>query len=125
MGQPNIVVLIAMAGVALAACGGGSTPGAATNKPDKVQIAAEGPFTGDQASIGAGALKAIQLAVKDFNAAGGVNGTQVQLLIWDDQHSAQVAQTLQAAGISAPTGLGSVRAVNSDVVLGSVTGVQG
>jgi branched-chain amino acid transport system substrate-binding protein len=125
MAQPRILGLVAMAGVALAACGGGSTGGAAANKPDKVQIAAEGPFTGDQASIGAGALKAIQLAVKDFNKAGGVNGTQVQLVIWDDQHSAQVAQTLQAAGISDPTVLGIVGPMNSGVVLGSVTGLQG
>ncbi len=124
MTQPRILVLIAMAGVALAACGGGSTGGAAANKPDKVQIAAEGPFTGDEASIGAGALKAIQLAVKDFNKAGGVNGTQVHLLIWDDQHSAQTAQTLQAQGISDPTVLGIVGPMNSGVVLGSVQGLQ-
>ncbi|HXN02950.1 MAG TPA: branched-chain amino acid ABC transporter substrate-binding protein [Candidatus Dormibacteraeota bacterium] len=124
MAQPRIFALIAVAGVALAACGGGSTPGAAANKPDKVQIAAEGPFTGDQASIGAGALKAIQLAVNDFNKAGGVNGTQVQLVIWDDQHSAQVAQTLQAAGIADTTVLGIVGPMNSGVVLGSVTGLQ-
>jgi branched-chain amino acid transport system substrate-binding protein len=125
MAQPRILVLVAMAGVALAACGGGSTGGAAANKPDKVQIAAEGPFTGDEASIGAGALKGIQLAVNDFNKAGGVNGTPVQLVIWDDQHSAQVAQTLQAAGISDPTVLGIVGPMNSGVVLGSVTGLQG
>jgi branched-chain amino acid transport system substrate-binding protein len=124
MAQPRILVLIAMAGVGLAACGGTSTGGAATNKPDKVQIAAEGPFTGDEASIGAGALQAIQLAVKDFNKAGGVNGTQVTLLIWDDQHSAQVAQTLQAQGISDPTVLGIVGPMNSGVVLGSVQGLQ-
>ena len=125
MAKPKILVLVAMATLGLAACGntGGGTP--AASKPDKVQIAAEGPFTGDQASIGAGALKAIQLAVKDFNAAGGVNGTQVQLVIWDDQHSAQVAQTLQAAGISDPTVLGIVGPMNSGVVLGSVTGLQG
>lgn len=102
MAQPKIFALIAVATVGLAACGGTSTTGAAANKPDKVQIAAEGPFTGDEASIGAGALQAIQLAVKDFNKAGGVNGTQVQLLVWDDQHNAQTAQTLQAQGISIP-----------------------
>ena len=124
MAQPRILVLIAMAGVGLAACGGTSTGGAAANKPDKVQIAAEGPFTGDEASIGAGALQAIQLAVKDFNKAGGVNGTQVTLLVWDDQHSAQVAQTLQAQGISDPTVLGIVGPMNSGVVLGSVQGLQ-
>jgi branched-chain amino acid transport system substrate-binding protein len=113
-----------LASVGLAACGGTSTTGTASNKPDKVQIAAEGPYTGDQASIGAGALQAIKLAVKDFNKAGGVNGTQVQLLIWDDQHNAQTAQTLQAQGIADLTVLGIVGPMNSGVVLGSVQGLQ-
>ncbi len=124
MAQPRILVLAAIASVGLAACGGSSGTGGTSNKPDKVQIAAEGPFTGDEASIGAGALKAIQLAVKDFNKAGGVNGTQVQLLVWDDQHTAQTAQTLQAQGIADPTVLGIVGPMNSGVVLGSVQGLQ-
>jgi branched-chain amino acid transport system substrate-binding protein len=124
MAQPRILVVAAMAAVGLAACGGGATPAGTSNKPDKVQIAAEGPFTGDEASIGAGALQAIKLAVKDFNKAGGVNGTQVQLLVWDDQHLAQTAQTLQAQGISDPTVLGIVGPMNSGVVLGSVQGLQ-
>ena len=92
MAQPRILVLAAIASVGMAACGGSSSAGGTPAKPDKVQIAAEGPFTGPQAVIGAGALQAIQLAVKDFNKAGGVNGTPVTLLIWDDQHTAQVAQ---------------------------------
>jgi branched-chain amino acid transport system substrate-binding protein len=124
MAQPRILVLAAIASVGLAACGGSSGTGTA-NKPDKVQIAAEGPYTGDQASIGAGALQAIRLAVSDFNKAGGVNGTQVTLLTWDDQHNAQTAQTLQAQGISDPTVLGIVGPMNSGVVLGSVQGLQG
>ncbi|HSO92884.1 MAG TPA: branched-chain amino acid ABC transporter substrate-binding protein [Candidatus Dormibacteraeota bacterium] len=116
-----------MASLGLAACGGGGGNGSgstATAKPDKVQIAAEGPFTGDEASIGAGALQAIKLAVKDFNNKGGVHGTPVTLLPWDDQHSAQTAQTLQAQGISDPTVLGIVGPMNSGVVLGSVQGLQ-
>jgi branched-chain amino acid transport system substrate-binding protein len=127
MGKPRLVILAAFACVGLAACGGGSgnnTGGGSANKPNTVKIAAEGPFTGDEASIGAGALQAIQLAVKDFNKAGGVNGTQVQLLVWDDQHNAQTAQTLQAQGISDPTVLGVVGPMNSGVVLGSVQGLQ-
>jgi len=124
MAQPRILILAALASVGLAACGGGTGTGGTANKPDKVQIAAEGPFTGNQASIGAGALQAIKLAVKDFNKAGGVSGTQVQLLIWDDQHNAQTAQTLQAQGISDPTVLGIVGPMNSGVVNGSVQGLQ-
>ncbi|HEY8678879.1 MAG TPA: branched-chain amino acid ABC transporter substrate-binding protein [Candidatus Dormibacteraeota bacterium] len=116
----------AMASVGLAACGGGNGNGggATQNAPTKVQIAAEGPFTGDEASIGAGALQAIKLAVKDFNNKGGVHGTKVDLVVWDDQHSAQTAQTLQAQGISDPTLLGIVGPMNSGVVLGSVQGLQ-
>jgi len=127
MGKSRFLVLGAMASLGLAACGGGGSTGGggtATAKPDKVQIAAEGPFTGDEASIGAGALQAIKLAVKDFNAKGGVHGTPVTLIPWDDQHSAQTAQTLQAQGISDPTVLGIVGPMNSGVVLGSVQGLQ-
>ena len=127
MGKSRFLVLGAMASLGLAACGGGGGNGSgstATAKPDKVQIAAEGPFTGDEASIGAGALQAIKLAVKDFNNKGGVHGTPVTLLPWDDQHSAQTAQTLQAQGISDPTVLGIVGPMNSGVVLGSVQGLQ-
>lgn len=124
MAKPRILIFAAMASLGLAACGSSTGGAPAANKPDKVQIAAEGPFTGDEASIGAGALQAIKLAVKDFNKAGGVNGTQVQLLVWDDQHTAQTAQTLQAQGISDPTVLGIVGPMNSGVVLGSVQGLQ-
>lgn len=125
MGKPRGLVYCAALSVLLAACGASNNGSSGTaNKPDKVQIAAEGPFTGDEASIGAGALQAIQLAVSDFNKAGGVNGTQVQLLIWDDQHTAQTAQTLQAQGISDPTVLGIVGPMNSGVVLGSIQGLQ-
>jgi len=48
----------------------------------------------------------------------------VTLIPWDDQHSAQTAQTLQAQGISDPTILGIVGPMNSGVVLGSVQGLQ-
>ena len=93
MGKPRILALVAMTSLGLAACGS-STTGTAPSKPDKVQIACEGPFTGDEASIGAGALQSCQLAVDDFNKAGGVHGTSVQLITWDDNHSPQTAATL-------------------------------
>jgi len=124
MAQPRILVLVALASVGLAACGGSSGAGT-SNKPDKVQIACEGPFTGDEASIGAGALQACQLAVKDFNKAGGVHGTAVSVLVWDDNHSPQTAATQQAAGISDTTVLGIVGPMNSGVVLGTIQGLQG
>lgn len=126
MVKPKLVVFAALSAIGLAACGGTSNNGggSGSNAPTKVQIAAEGPFTGDEASIGAGALQAIQLAVKDFNNSGGVNGTKVQLQVWDDGHNAQQAQTLQAQGISDPTVLGIVGPMNSGVALGTIQGLQ-
>src|SRR5262249_22897765 len=122
----RLFAALALSALGVVARGGGGGGGGATaSKPDKFQIAAEGPFTGDQASIAAGALQAIKLAVKDFNAKGGVHGTQVQLLTWDDQHNAQTASTLQAQGISDPTVLGLIGPMNSGVVLGSAPGLQG
>ena len=123
MHAPRVMVLAALTSLGLAACGGTATP--TSNAPTKVQIAAEGPFTGDEASIGAGALQGIQLAVKDMNAKGGIHGTQIQLLVWDDQHSPQTAATLQAQGISDPTVLGVIGPMNSGVVLGTIQGLQG
>jgi branched-chain amino acid transport system substrate-binding protein len=123
MAQPRIFVFAAMASVALAACGT-STGGGNASAPTKVQIAAEGPFTGDEASIGAGALQGIKLAVKDFNNKGGVHGTKVELVVYDDNHKAQTATTLQAAGISDTTVLGIVGPMNSSVVEASEPGLQ-
>jgi len=122
--KSRILVFAGMASVGLAACGGGSTGTAAVNKPDKVAIAAEGPFTGPMAVIGKGALQGIQLAVKDFNRAGGVNGTQVELKIWDDLGSPQTAQNFQAQGISDPTVLGIVGPMNSGVVRATAPTLQ-
>ncbi len=122
----RLFAVFALSALGVVACGGGGAGGGGTtSKPDKVQIAAEGPFTGDEASIGAGALQGVQLAVKQFNAKGGVHGTPVTLLTWDDQHSPQTATTLQAQGISDPTVLGVIGPMNSGVVLATAQGLQG
>ena len=122
----RLFAVFALSALGVVACGGGGGGGGGTtSKPDKVQIAAEGPFTGDEASIGAGALQGAQLAVKQFNAKGGVHGTPVTLLTWDDQHSPQTATTLQAQGISDPTVLGVIGPMNSGVVLATAQGLQG
>jgi branched-chain amino acid transport system substrate-binding protein len=125
--KPGLLLFAAIASIGLGACGGANGNGGlqtGTTKPEIVQIAAEGPFSGDQASNGVGALRAIELAVKDFNSKGGAHGTKVTLLTWDDQNSTERAGTLQAQGISDPTVLGIVGPMNSAVVLGSLGGLQ-
>src|SRR5438105_15048111 len=107
MGKERILIFTAMASLGLAACGT-SSPGGNANAPTKVQIAAEGPFTGDEASIGAGALRGFSLAVKNFKDKAGVHGTKANLVSWDDNHKAKTAPSLKAKGTRTPPILGSV-----------------
>ena len=48
-----------------------------------IKIGWMGPLTGDVANLGKDALAASQMAVEELNAAGGINGRKIELLIED------------------------------------------
>jgi len=52
------------------------------------------PESGFAAADGASAYEAAQLAVKDINTAGGVNGSQISLVNYDDASDAKQAVTI-------------------------------
>ncbi|MCK4622902.1 MAG: branched-chain amino acid ABC transporter substrate-binding protein [Desulfuromonadales bacterium] len=58
---------------------------------DTIKLGVAGPHSGDLAPYGIPAMQAAQLVVKKVNAAGGVLGKQVELLIQDDQCKAEIA----------------------------------
>jgi branched-chain amino acid transport system substrate-binding protein len=66
-------------------------------------IAVAGPMTGDLAAFGEQLRRGSEMAVKDINAAGGVNGEQIKLEIGDDQcdpkQAVQVANDLVKKGV--------------------------
>jgi branched-chain amino acid transport system substrate-binding protein len=68
-----------------------------------ITIAVAGPMTGDLAAFGEQLRRGSEMAVKDINAAGGVNGEQVKLEIGDDQcdpkQAVQVANDLVKKGV--------------------------
>ena len=86
--------------VFLAGCGGGES--------GALKIGLQGPMTGDYAYEGKGFQNAVKLLVDQANAAGGILGRQVQLLIEDDAgdptQSALVAQRLVDGGAIAVIG---------------------
>ncbi len=51
----------------------------------KIRIGLEAPLTGDYAYEGKGFQDAVQLLVDQTNAAGGINGQQVELVVDDDK----------------------------------------
>ena len=54
---------------------------------DTITIGAHGPITGPAAYIGLGGRDGMMLAVKEINAAGGVNGRKIVVVFEDDGHS--------------------------------------
>lgn len=102
-----------------AACGsdgggnGGSDGDSATGGPGAerqpaVEIALEGPLTGDQASNGIDMYNGARLAVDEANAAGGVLGRRLRLLRADDRGDPElgvrVAREMVAEGVFAVVG---------------------
>ena len=65
------------------------TAGAMAGDPIKIGVA--GAHTGDLASYGLPTVKAAELVVKKINANGGINGSQVELLVEDDVCKPEVA----------------------------------
>ncbi len=68
-----------------------------------LKIGGIGPTTGVAAIYGTAVMKAMNLAVDEINAAGGVNGMMLEALWQDDEHNAEKAvnayQTLMDQGM--------------------------
>jgi branched-chain amino acid transport system substrate-binding protein len=54
---------------------------------DTITIGAHGPITGPAAYIGLGGRDGMMLAVREINAAGGINGRKVSVVFEDDGHT--------------------------------------
>jgi branched-chain amino acid transport system substrate-binding protein len=54
---------------------------------DSIKIGFNAPLTGFAASDGKSALNGAELAVEQVNAAGGINGDPLELVVYDDQAS--------------------------------------
>ena len=75
---------------------GGEGGGGTTNNDggDTIKVGVYGDLTGQTASFGQSTKNGIQLAVDEINAAGGVNGKKIVLVIEDDQGQPQQATTV-------------------------------
>lgn len=85
----------ALVALLLAACGQGE---------QKLKIGVAGPLTGKDAVFGAQLKNGAEQAVEDINAAGGINGQQIELVVGDDagdpKQGRSVANTFVGEGVS-------------------------
>lgn len=87
----RILAMSAAAAVAVSCFAGCSSNAATSGEGDAngtgktIVIGGSGPLTGSAAQYGVGVKNAIELAVKEINAAGGVNGNTLKLVFEDDE----------------------------------------
>ena len=101
-----LVLALALCFTTLAACGNSNeTPtsadpnasaapsdnGTSSTSSDIIKIGVIAPLTGDVAVYGTAVNNGVKLYTKQFNEAGGLNGKQVELVIYDDKGDATEA----------------------------------
>ena len=86
----SVMLVAAMAVTALTGCG--SNSGSSPKKDaDKYYIGGIGPTTGATAIYGTAVKNGAQIAEDEINAAGGINGKQIEYRFEDDQNDAEKA----------------------------------
>ena len=79
--------LAAVMALSLVACGSKSDNGGSgdASGAETIKLGGVGPLTGGYANYGLSVQHGAELAVKEINAAGGVNGKQLELSFQDSQ----------------------------------------
>lgn len=70
---------------------GGESEKAPEASGETIKIGFYGPLTGASSVVGVEGQKAAELAIKEANAAGGVNGRQLELISYDDAQNTETS----------------------------------
>lgn len=88
MGRRNYILALLAVLIALAAC---------SRVDPVVKVGLVAPFEGRHRAIGYDAIYSARLAVREINAAGGIDGSRVALIALDDGGSPDLARQTAAA----------------------------
>jgi branched-chain amino acid transport system substrate-binding protein len=105
------VAILIVLGISLAA----ATPAAAQLGGQTVAIAVAGPLTGTAAALGTEQKQAVELAVEEKNAGGGILGARIVLVAPDDRADAAEGKAIAQRLCGDAQVLGVVGHVNSGV----------
>lgn len=94
------IVVIGLVVWGLSAVSGSKTE-MSSKETGPIKVGFVGPLTGDASSMGVPANKAVQLAVKEVNDAGGINGRKIELITEDGKCNTKTGSDAGAKLISA------------------------
>ena len=89
MKKINKILSVALVAVMVCATLVGCGNSGSTASGDVFKIGGIGPTTGDAASYGLAVKNGIQITVDEINAAGGINGYQIEYKFEDDENDAE------------------------------------
>lgn len=84
--KKSLKVLALVLSVALLACCFASCGESTKSSSDTIKIGGIGPITGGAAVYGQAVKNAAEMAVEEINAAGGINGVNLEFNFQDDEH---------------------------------------
>ena len=96
---------------------GSTVMGCSGSGGDTIKIGAVGPLTGDSSNGGTDELEGKEMAVEDFNEAGGVDGKTIELVSEDDASSASQSASAVTKLINQAKVVGIIGAHNSACTL--------
>jgi branched-chain amino acid transport system substrate-binding protein len=88
------VKLILLAGALLALACRPGREAQTTDATGDIPLGVYGALTGGEAAFGTSTVQGARIAADEINAAGGINGRKIQLIIEDDQGRAEEAATV-------------------------------
>jgi branched-chain amino acid transport system substrate-binding protein len=109
--MPSRLRLIVVLALAVSGQAAAQTPGKA------VKIGIGGPLTTTSAGFGVEMRQAVELAVDEYNGAGGLDGTKVVAVAVDDKADVEVGKAVAKSFCDEPAILGVVGHVNSGVAI--------
>lgn len=115
-----IAVLLLVIMVVFSACSNGGLKKPDTSgkgNSDEIVIGAVLPITGDIPTFGKSTKEGIELAVDQYNAAGGINGKKIKLIVQDDENKPESGVAALQKLINNYGVLGVIGSVSSKVTI--------
>jgi branched-chain amino acid transport system substrate-binding protein len=118
--KSKFIITVVIAGLLLVACGGGAT----TAPTGPINIGGGFALTGDESALDLPAANGAKLAAKEINAAGGVLGRQINLIVHDSQYKMDVTAQIAKQFVEQDKVVAVVGFTDTDSVLASGPTIQ-